>query len=88
VNKIFQAVIAGCKITIQNIQVRVQRNFLKKRAINLWETPAQSPVRKRSFKVDFLLIYLIKGYESNRTCLGLSQMVRQKSCKAENITRA
>jgi hypothetical protein len=88
VNKIFQAVIAGCKITIQNIQVRVLRNFKKKRAINLWETPAQSPVRNRPLKDDIFIIYLIKGSESNRTCLGLSQMVRQKSCKAENNTRA
>ncbi len=64
------------------------KKFLKKRKINLWETPAQSPVCKRALKDDIFIIYLIKGSESNRTCLGLSQMVRQKSCKAENNTRA
>jgi hypothetical protein len=65
-----------------------KKKFLNKRKINLWETPAQSPVRNRPLKDDIFIIYLIKGSESNRTCLGLSQMVRQKSCKAENNTRA
>jgi hypothetical protein len=55
------------------------KKFLNKRKINLWETPAQSPVRNRPLKDDIFIIYLIKGSESNRTCLGVRKVAKPRT---------